>query len=395
MVRFTRTWVAVAVGLFLFVSAVFAENDAAVRNKFQKRTHTYLRTRLPYRLFIPAPYESNKSYPLVLALHGAGERGSDNELQLSANKLATIWADSSRQAKWPCFVVAPQCPADQQWVDADWSKGTYAIEQVPFSNELATVSNLLDSLNKEFSLDLNRIYVTGISMGGYGTWDLITRYPRRFAAAIPMCGGADTSRAASIRHMPVWNFHGTLDRTVPVKASRDMISAMEKTNRACVYTARDFRSTGPTRIMPDSLIAQKVGFGALMLYTELPDRDHAIWQGTYENPLLQAWMFSQRKTVEETVPQHAPQVDAMEIAFNYPNPFNPSTTIEYTLKKSTLVMIDILNLAGQKIAQITHEKQNAGTHHVTFNAKDLPSGNYFFRIITPEWVQHGNMVLLK
>ncbi|HPG82547.1 MAG TPA: T9SS type A sorting domain-containing protein, partial [bacterium] len=84
-----------------------------------------------------------------------------------------------------------------------------------------------------------------------------------------------------------------------------------------------------------------------------------------------------------------------EIAFNYPNPFNPSTTIEYSLKKSTLVAIDILNLAGQKIVQLASGRQEAGRHFVRFDAKDLPSGNYFFRIITPDWVQHGNMILLK
>jgi hypothetical protein len=230
-------------------------------------------------------------------------------------------------------------------------------------------------------------------MGGYGTWDLITRFPERFAAAIPMSGAADTSRAASIRQMPIWAFHGGIDRTVPVSGSRDMIAALLHADRACVFTEFDYRSNSGQK-MADSVLAEKVACNAPLLYTEYIGKDHAIWAESYANPYLAKWLFAQKRSTAVTPPPAA-QVDMMEVAYNYPNPFNPSTTIEYTLKTSTMVAIDILNLAGQKIVQLLAARQEAGRHFVHFDAKDLPSGNYFFRIRTPDWVQHGNMILLR
>ncbi len=392
MVRNTRFWAAVVVGLVCCFSTGYTQNESTITAKFLKRSHRF-KTTMPYRLFIPENYDSSKTYPLILALHGAGERGKDNEAQLKAHRLATVWADSVRQAKNPCFIVAPQCPDERQWVNTDWTKGNYSLAAVGISDELSTVSDLLDSLAREFPINTDRLYVTGVSMGGYATWDLITRFPNRFAAAIPMSGGADTSRAASIRLMPIWDFHGGSDPAVPVTTSRDMIEALIHANRACVFTEYNYRE-GAGQKMPDSTLAQKVSYNAPLLYTEYIGKGHAVWQESYSNPQLAIWLFAQKRS-PEVIPPKTPQIDMMEIAFNYPNPFNPSTTIEYSLKKSTLVAIDILNLAGQKIVQLAAGKQEAGKHFVHFNAKDLPSGNYFFRIITPDWVQHGNMILLK
>jgi poly(3-hydroxybutyrate) depolymerase len=384
--------VAVAVGLVCGISTGFAQNESSFPAKFLKRTH-YFKTSIPYRLFIPGKYDPSRTYPLILALHGAGERGKDNEAPLKANALATVWADSALQAKNPCFIVLPQCPPDRQWVNTDWSSGTYSLASVGISDELSTVNNLLDSLSREFAINTDRLYVTGLSMGGYGTWDLIERFPNRFAAAIPVCGGADTSHAISLRGMPLWVFHGSEDQSVPVRASREMIEALIHTDRACVFTEYNYRS-GVCEKMADSVLTDKVALNAPLLYTEFAGKGHAIWKEAYALPQLAQWLFAQKRSVEVT-PAKVPQIDIMEIAFNYPNPFNPSTTIEYSLKKSTLVAIDILNLAGQKIVQLASGRQEAGRHFVRFDAKDLPSGNYFFRIITPDWVQHGNMILLK
>ncbi len=393
MVRFRRLGVALVVGFFCSASVLFSQSDAVLAAKFLKRSHKYKATTLPYRLFVPAKYDPSRTYPLILALHGAGERGLDNEAPLKAHRLGTVWADSALQAKHPCFIVVPQCPSERQWVNTDWSKGSYSLANVGISDELRTVTDLLDSLSSEYAINTDRLYVTGLSMGGYATWDLLTRFPNRFAAAVPMSGGADTCMAASLRNMPLWVFHGKEDQTVPVSGSREMIAALLHSDRACVFTEFDYRSGASVR-MADSVLTEKVAYNAPLLYTEYVGKGHAVWQESFALPQLARWLFAQQRTVEVAQPK-VPQIDIMEIAFNYPNPFNPSTTIEYSLKKSTLVAIDILNLAGQKIVQLASGRQEAGRHFVRFDAKDLPSGNYFFRIITPDWVQHGNMILLK
>lgn len=391
MLRSTRMGVAVVV-MLACVAPGFAQKESALAAKFLKRSYTS-KTTLPYRLFVPANYDASRNYPLILALHGAGERGDDNMAQLRMHGMATVWADSSVQAKNPCFIVAPQCPYGRQWVNTDWTRGSYSIDKVPISAELATVNDLVDSLSREFPINTDRIYLTGLSMGGYGTWDLLVRFPNRFAAAIPMSGAADTSRAASIRHLPIWNFHGGSDRVVPVSGSRDIIAALLRANRACVFTEFDYRSSSGEK-MSDSLLTEKVAYNAPLIYSEYIGKDHAIWAESYANPLLARWLFAQSRATAGNDAQHE-QIEMVEVAYNYPNPFNPSTTIEYTLKQSTMVAIDILNLAGQKIIQLLQARQDAGRHFINFNAKDLPSGNYFFRIRTPEWVQHGNMILLR
>ncbi len=140
---------------------------------------------LGYRLLLPGPHEGK--VPLVLMLHGAGERGDDNAAQLKYG--APLFQKA--QDKFPCYVLVPQCPSGQKWADVDWSQP--AIEQPPdLSPSMKAVVGVLDALPKEFpDLDLDRIYVTGLSMGGYGTWDLLARFPHRFAAAAPICGGGD------------------------------------------------------------------------------------------------------------------------------------------------------------------------------------------------------------
>jgi predicted esterase len=252
-------------------TTLFAQDSIVV--KFVARSHTFQGVTLPYRLFIPDNYSPSQKYPLVLALHGAGERGTDNLIHIRLHRLATSWADPVNQAKYPCLVVAPQCPPNQSW-DVD------AI--------VATVSSLLDSLANEFTIDSNRLYVTGLSMGGFGTWDLITRFPNRFAAAIPMSGGWYPDLVSRIANTPIWNFHGRVDPTVPVSESRDMIEALKGIGRTVVYT-RCWNSdcTG----LPDSVIALYVKSHADLFYTEYQYGGHVIWAESYDYPLLFPWVF--------------------------------------------------------------------------------------------------------
>ena len=230
--------------LFIFISLYFGFSTitSVHAQTFESKSHTNASIAsysMPYRLFIPANYNPNNSYPLVLFLHGAGERGTDNNAQLTANKGATLWAETANQATHPCFVVAPQCPAGKQWVNTDWGNGSYSIDKVPMSNELKMVKNIIETLQTQYNIDASRLFIDGLSMGGYGTWDFILRYPTMFRAAIPMCGAGDPTKASLISTLPLWVFHSNDDAAVPVVGSRDMVNAINAlgfNNRSQFYS---------------------------------------------------------------------------------------------------------------------------------------------------------------
>src|SRR5688572_5797919 len=166
----------VALALFILFSGAFASVGAATVSDFNARIYTNaLLGKLPYRLFIPRGYESSTKYPLVLFLHGSGQSGTDNGAQFQVAS-PLVFVSTANQTNYPCFMVAPQCPTTRDWINPVMVEG---------------VLELLTTLQTEFSLDPNRVYITGLSMGGYGTWALITRDPGRFAAAVPMSGGGD------------------------------------------------------------------------------------------------------------------------------------------------------------------------------------------------------------
>jgi predicted peptidase len=214
--------------------------------------------KLPYRWLAPASLEPGRKYPLVLFLHGAGERGTNNSAQLVHG--TKLYLDAANRAKFPCFVLAPQCPAGKQWVDMPWGgdKGT----QPPQPSEpMQLVLELLDTLPKTAPVDLDRIYVTGLSMGGYGTWDLITRFPDRFAAGAPVCGGGDDTVAARAAKVPIWAFHSDDDTVVKVIRSRNMLAGI----RAA---------------------------GGQPKYFEYFGLGHGSWGRAYSEPELLPWMFA-------------------------------------------------------------------------------------------------------
>lgn len=288
------------IGQLIFVSLIIsifipgmskAQGVDEIFNKFIKRYHTYHGTRLPFYLLIPADHNAKIKYPLVLCLHGSGERGDDPSA-VKMNSLATVWATDSNQNKWPCFVLVPQCPVGKRWVNYRVAE-SYSVDDIPISDELLTVNDMLDSLIAEFSVDTNRLYITGISMGGFGTWDMILRFPDRFAAAVPMSGGGDPSKAEVIKNIPIWDFHGEKDGAVSVKGSREMIAALEKAGRTAIYTNCN---NGDCTGLPDSVVARKIKSGATLLYTEYMNGPHQIWDEAYNNPFLLPWVFSQSKT---------------------------------------------------------------------------------------------------
>lgn len=216
---------------------------------------------LRYRLLKPLNYRPGKKYPLVVFLHGAGERGDDNTSQLK-HGMADFCKPEWRE-KFNCYIVAPQCPKGEKWADVDWSKNSIEYpEQI--SDSLGLTFKVIDSMVEDAGVDKNRIYMTGLSMGGYGTWDAIARRPDFFAAAMPICGGGDPSTASKISHIPLHCFHGGADSVVKPEFSRAMISALKDA-------------------------------GGKPIYTEYPGVGHDSWSQTYAEEANIEWLFAQRK----------------------------------------------------------------------------------------------------
>ncbi|WP_163323740.1 carboxylesterase family protein [Draconibacterium mangrovi] len=182
--------------------------------------------KLPYRLFLPENYNQNIKYPLILSFHGAGERGDDNLKQLEP--WVAAWIDGKVQKENPCIIIMPQCPQDMQWVNVPWSKGSYSISEVPATQPMKLVKELFDQVLGEYAIDKNRIYVMGVSMGGYATWNFVLNYPDIPAAAIPVCGAGDPSLAYKIASIPIWAFHGDRDEVVPLSGTTDMIDKLKQ-----------------------------------------------------------------------------------------------------------------------------------------------------------------------
>ncbi len=216
---------------------------------------------LPYQLMTPVKIEAGKKYPLVIFLHGAGERGVDNEKQVVHG--VPQFASEENRKKHPCFLIAPQCPEGKKWVEVDWSADTHAMPKEPSPASKLTL-DLIDATVKDLPIDTKRIYLTGLSMGGYGTWDLLARKPELFAAGVPVCGGADEHTAATLTKMPLWVFHGAKDTAVKPQRSRNMVKAI-------------------------------LAAGGQPKYTEYPDVGHNSWDKAYADPEMFAWLFAQKK----------------------------------------------------------------------------------------------------
>ncbi len=214
--------------------------------RLQPHTFRYDGEHINYLLYQPQDDAANTSatdtrWPLLLFLHGAGERGDDLD-KVKVHGPPRLIAEGR---EFPCIVVAPQCPAEKRW-------------------SIPLLARLLDGIQAELAVDSDRIYVTGVSMGGHATWALAIAQPERFAALVPICSLGDPTQVCAIRHVPVWAFHGELDDIVSVERSREMVEAL----RAC---------------------------GGSVWYTTYPDLKHDSWTRTYANPRVFAWLFAQRR----------------------------------------------------------------------------------------------------
>ncbi len=221
---------------------------------------------LPYRLYVPKDYSEEYAYPLTLFLHGSGESGSDNGAQLTF-LINNLFIPKDSPA-YHSIVVIPQCPSEERWVDNDPDLGYYSVDEIPIAKSMSAVVELLDSIMEEFSINEDRQYVLGLSMGGYGTWDIISRFPDRFAAAIPLCGGGDPTKGADLVNIPIHAFHSTGDDDVPVSGTANMVKAIKDAG------------------------------GEKIIYTEYENLGHEIWDTAINENDLSAieWMFEQRRS---------------------------------------------------------------------------------------------------
>lgn len=213
---------------------------------------------LNYRQLVP-DYNKVSKYPLVIFLHGSGERGDDNDAQLKWGVMN--FATDQNMKMHPAIVIAPQCPKNMSW--SNFLNKDMQFQPSP-TLPMKLLMELIEQAIRTLPVDTSRIYITGLSMGGFGTFDAITRNPGLFAAAVPVCGGGDVSKAKSISHIPLWIFHGALDDVVDPTLSGDMAEALAKA-------------------------------GAHPGFTLYPEVGHFSWIAAYSDPMMMEWLFRQHK----------------------------------------------------------------------------------------------------
>ena len=246
----------IAVGM-----TAFAQND-----QYQKKVFVSSSGKeMPYRLLLPADYDSTKQYPLVLFLHGAGERGSDNEKQLVHG--SGMFLNPVNRENYPAIVIFPQCPESQSWIQHGRSKdgaGNVGFPlDPPISDSFVLVNELLEHFLSSGHVDSRRLYVIGLSMGAMGTYDLICRYPGRFAAAVAICGGISPERLSAVKGTKIRIFHGDADNVVSVENSRKVYRRLRE-------------------------------LGIKARYTEFAGCDHNSWNPAFNEPDFMSWLFAQK-----------------------------------------------------------------------------------------------------
>ncbi|NQU88318.1 MAG: prolyl oligopeptidase family serine peptidase [Mariniphaga sp.] len=200
-----------------------------------------------YLLYLPDGYEidNEKEYPFLLFLHGGGEKGEN----LNRVKVNGPPKFLENKKDFPFIVVSPQCPGDERWT-------AYKLNA------------LIEGLVEKYRIDKERIYLTGLSMGGYGTWDLASNYPHWFAAIAPICGGGDVRRVRALKDIPVWTFHGMRDNVIPIERSLELVRALEKIDGNIKFTV-------------------------------YPEANHNSWTKTYNNPELWEWFLKHKRVDTE------------------------------------------------------------------------------------------------
>lgn len=250
----------------LGIGNVGAAEFAERHDELEKCQWTSPNGTLLYRKFTPE-LKPGEKYPLIIFLHGAGERGENNVTQVTGQDAFLNLIFGEEGAKYSAYLIAPQCPNGKKWCEVDWGKPDSHVTPEEPSYAMKLLHELLQEMKAKDQIDPNRIYVTGLSMGGYGTYDFIIRYPEEVAAAMPICGGADNEKLASmpeLKNIPIWIFHGGADGVVKTQRSRNAFEALRKN-------------------------------GCDVQYTEFPGVGHNSWMPAYHTKGVADWLFSQSK----------------------------------------------------------------------------------------------------
>ena len=256
--------------LFALISITNLYAESQDLSLFEKRWFVQNGDTLPYRILYPANFDTAKKYPLVFFLHGSGERGSDNEIQL-VHGAKFFLADSAR-LKYPAFIIFPQCAKNKSWsnvqqVIEDSLRGkrtSYFVDGGIPSNPMTLLQQLIFYTIQNYPVEKKQVYVGGLSMGAMGTYELVSREPKLFAAAFAICGRANTAIADRLRYTRWWLFHGMKDDVVLPVYTQQMEVALKKA-------------------------------GANVKATYYPDANHNSWAPAFAEPGLMRWLFAQRR----------------------------------------------------------------------------------------------------
>ncbi|WP_343672278.1 dienelactone hydrolase family protein [Chitinophaga sp.] len=249
--------------LLLCLIAVFAKAQTPDYSTYSYEEYIHHGDTLRYRMLTPLHYDIHKKYPLIIFLHGSGERGRDNAAQLTHG--GALFLKDTIRDKYPAFVIFPQLPNDSTWGPLERTdSGRIFPADAPPTVPGRLVGELVDSLNKTGKIDTKKVYIGGLSLGGMGTFDLLARYPQKWAAGFPICGAGNVENAKKFKAIPVWIFHGGADPVVPVAGSRAYYDALKKLK-------------------------------AEVKYSEYPGVGHNSWDNAFAEPDLVPWLLSHKR----------------------------------------------------------------------------------------------------
>lgn len=238
---------ALALLMLMSGASIQAEEKAQSGKQGAAELKTTIPVNMDYLIYLPENYDEKEKWPLMLFLHGAGERGDNLDLVTVHGPPKLI----KNGKQFPFIVVSPQCPEEQLWQPVE-------------------LTALLNDIEKKYKVDKDRIYVTGLSMGGFGTWSLAAYTPYRFAALVPVCGGGEKFWVKKIKHVPIWVFHGAKDGAVPLERSQTLVDVLKKEK-------------------------------ADVSFTIYPEAGHDSWTETYNNPEVYEWLLKQKRKPEKEV----------------------------------------------------------------------------------------------